>query len=191
MWVPRRAGNGVQWQAAEGPSSARWRSSSSPRWTRRLSQMAWWVPWDARHRHRLTTIKTKSAAVGSHEYWMGGRARTGTLLSATQPPPHLTQGIGNTWHEVFEINDTVKKRVHARYWKYEKEHCLDLKTIQTFMRSMSLMGCFLLLIWGHQFDLLSPIRATLVLKVLKTELLDWLSLSQKSQNIYLKSTFGI
>ena len=46
-----------------------------PRWTRRLTQMAPGSPGAAGHRHRLTTIKTKSAAVGWHEYWMGGGGR--------------------------------------------------------------------------------------------------------------------
>ena len=111
MWVPRRAGNGVQWQGGprvpdggESPEEPRWRSR--PRWS------SWSAPPDgarsrgsARHRHRLTTIKTKSAAVGSHEYWMGGRARTGTLLCDTTTTTldtryrkYLTRGVGNKWH---------------------------------------------------------------------------------------------
>ena len=45
-------------RSPDGPGgSPRWRPGS---------------PGGARHRHRLTTIKTKSAAVGWHEYWMGG-----------------------------------------------------------------------------------------------------------------------
>ena len=166
--VPARLDGGVR-APPDGPAgSPRWRGGS---------------PGCARHRHRLTTIKTKSAAVGSHEYWMGGRARTGTLLSATQTTTtldtryrkYLTRGVGNKWHS--------NKKSWRKVLEILKRTLFGLKTIQTFMRSISLMGCFLLLICGHQFDLLSPTRATLVLKVLETELLDLLSLSQKSQNI--------
>ena len=62
-------------------------------------------PGAAGHRHRLTTIKTKSAAVGWHEYWMGGGGAdrdtalcdtTNTTLD-TMYRKYLTLHIGNIY----------------------------------------------------------------------------------------------
>ena len=123
VWVPWWVGNGVHWQQEEGGSLPQMEEllrspdgpDGSPRWRPGS-------PGGARHRHRLTTIKTKSAAVGSHEYWMGGGgARTGTLLYATQPP-HLTHIISetlDTWHISEHISTywQVSETLDTYYWQ--------------------------------------------------------------------------
>ena len=52
-----------------------------------------------------------------------GEARTGTLLSATQPTPHLTSRIENTWHCVLEISSITQ--YGNGYWLCKTNTTLD------------------------------------------------------------------